>query len=397
MGLLIEKKRNILFVDDEQNILNGIRRMLRVMRKEWNMQFANSPEEALEKLAQTEFDIIVSDMRMPGMNGVELLNEVKNLYPTMIRFILSGYAERELILSASGVTHQFLAKPCEPEIIKNTIKKAFHLRDLLNSESLTNVVKQAEALPTLPDLYQKLTAALKRPDVNAEIIAEIVAQDVTITAKILQLVNSAFFGIPQEIHTINQAVSLLGIETINSLVFTSGTFKQFENEKVEKYGVRSLYNHSITTAVIAKKIMLHFSKNKKLGEDAMFAGMVHDFGKLILINNYTDKWGDVLKMQEEAQVPLPTIEKEILGVTHCEIGAYMLGAWGLSDNIVEAVLFHHTPLDVHPTTVTPLIALHIANTLEHVSSNTPGMGLADGILEKTGIQISLDELKEIVL
>ncbi|MBC8317540.1 MAG: response regulator [Desulfobulbaceae bacterium] len=120
-------KKRILFVDDEPNILVGLRRMLRSLRKEIDMEFAESGKEALQVMSKASFDVVVSDMRMPGMDGAELLTEVRRLYPDTIRIILSGYAAAEAIMRTETIVHQFLHKPCEPQNIKDTLLRSCQL------------------------------------------------------------------------------------------------------------------------------------------------------------------------------------------------------------------------------------------------------------------------------
>ena len=105
-------KTRILFVDDEPLVLQGLQRMLRPMRNEWEMAFVESGRRALEEMATLPFQVVVSDMRMPGMNGAQFLSHVQELYPRTVRLILSGHADKDLIMKCVGTAHQFLAKPC---------------------------------------------------------------------------------------------------------------------------------------------------------------------------------------------------------------------------------------------------------------------------------------------
>lgn len=188
-------KRRILFVDDEPNVLQGLQRMLRPMRSEWEMEFAGGGEEALQKMEQAPFDVIVSDMRMPGMNGAQLLKEVARRYPDTVRIVLSGHSDREYILQLVTTTHQYLAKPCDAQTIKDTVNRACALRDLLTSKELSALVSQVKSLPSLPSLYTRIIEILQSDDPSLQKIGQIVSEDIAMSAKVLQLVNSSFFGI----------------------------------------------------------------------------------------------------------------------------------------------------------------------------------------------------------
>ena len=129
-------KRNILFVDDEQNVLDGLRRMLRPLRSEIELTFANGGSNALELMVEHPFDVIVTDMRMPGMSGGELLDEVAKLHPQTVRIVLSGQSSAEKILQSLGPTHQYLSKPCRADKLLGTMKRALRLSELLRNEKV---------------------------------------------------------------------------------------------------------------------------------------------------------------------------------------------------------------------------------------------------------------------
>ena len=163
-----QRKTRILLVDDESNIRDGMRRMLHSMRNEWEMEFAASGDAALQVLnewknAQKPFDVVISDMRMPGMDGAELLSRVKDISPDSVRLILSGHSDTASIMKTVGTAHQYLNKPCNPELLKRTITRAFSLRMLLRDESLQQIVSQIDSLPSLPVVYQEVMACLQSP------------------------------------------------------------------------------------------------------------------------------------------------------------------------------------------------------------------------------------------
>src|ERR1700758_5310713 len=140
----------ILFVDDEPMVLDGVRRSLHAMRKDWEMSFVNSGHEALEAMAGQTFDIVVTDMRMPGMDGAQLLEEVKKRSPQSLRVILSGQSDRETILRSVNPTHQYLSKPCDGEELRTRLMRAFALKDLLENPELKGLVSKLDSLPSLP-------------------------------------------------------------------------------------------------------------------------------------------------------------------------------------------------------------------------------------------------------
>ena len=360
--------KRVMFVDDSPNVLSGLRRMLHKMSDEWEMEFAEDAHTALAKMAEKPFDAVISDMRMPEVNGAQLLQKVAELYPGTVRFILSGHSDQELILQSVSCTHQFLAKPCEPAQLISSIKNSFMIRGLLADEELKRQIACIPSLPTLPSTYNKLMAALGSETISLDTVARIVSEDVGMTAKILQMVNSAFFGLPTHVDSPLRAVSLLGVETIKALVLTAGVFDQFTISDLGNLSLERIYAHSMSVGVMAQKIARRLKLEKRLVDDAMLAGMMHDIGKPILLMHFRETLGSALKISAESQIPLYAAEEQVMGVSHAEIGAYLLSLWGEPDSTVEAVLQHHHPSRIANPRVNALTAVHLANAL-HEKAN----------------------------
>ena len=356
-------KKRILFVDDEPNVLRGLTRMLRSRREEWDMAFVGGGDEGLALMAQEPFDVVVSDMRMPGMDGAEFLAEVMRRYPNVVRLILSGHSEWELIMKSVGPAHQYLTKPCDPDQLKATVAQAFALRELLGDDHLRALVARMETLPSLPALYQRMVEALRSPDASCISVGEIVSQDPAMAAKVLQLVNSAFFGLGRHVAKPSQAVTLLGLDTIRSLVLSVHAFSELDRRQVNALSVDVLWTHSLTVGTVAKRIAQSEVDDPKLWDDALLAGLVHDIGKLVLGANLPDEYLSVRQRAASGEVTLLEAEHQVFGATHAEIGAYLLGLWALPDPIIEAVAFHHQPSRCQNRGFSPLTAVHAANCL----------------------------------
>lgn len=357
--------KNILFVDDESLVLTGLENMLRKLRHEWDMTFVASGREALELMKQKHFDIIISDMRMPKMDGVQLLNMVKSLYPGTVRFILSGHADRDMILRSVGSTHQFLSKPCDADALKAAVSRAFSLRDLLGSEKLAHLVFDMKAIPAIPELYEKVCMILNTPDCSIAAVSKIISRDVAMTAKILQLVNSAFFGLRRRVESVEQAAALLGLDTIKSVILTANVFDKFSENEMLTFGIHDLYMHCTHVGNIAQRVAIRLQLDKKLVDETMMAGMMHDLGKIVLIRTHQDAYREIHKQARRDARALVDVEQECLGVSHAEVGAYVLGLWGMTDSIVEAVAFHHAPSHCLVQTVNVMTAVHLANVFAH--------------------------------
>lgn len=359
------QKKRILFVDDEPNILNGLRRMLRSMRKTWDTDFACSGREALEKMKVAPYDVVVSDMRMPGMDGAELLEHVKKQYPDSLRFVLSGQSDRETILRSIGPTHQFMSKPTDAETIKTIVNRAFILRELLQSDQLKSFVSKTDSLPSLPHVYTELITELKSPNTSSKKIAAIIEQDLGMTAKILQLVNSAFFGFSHHISNTTEAVTYLGLEALRSLVLMVNIFHEESTLNIPGFSLDAVRDHSIEVGALAQKLAKTSALPKSVQEYIFMAALLHDSGKLVLASKAPEGYAEVLKKQQNESISSFHAEKEVLEATHAEVGAFLLGLWGLVDPIVEAVAFHHTPSECPVNEISPLTYVHVANALVH--------------------------------
>ncbi len=359
-----EMKKRILFVDDEINVLDGLRRMLRTMRHEWDMEFASSARDALGLIGDSRFDLIVSDMRMPEINGVQLLSQVKERCPRTIRIILSGHADSDLTLRAVGVAHQFLSKPCDAETLIGTVVRATELRSLLSNPRLEQLVTQIGALPSFPAIYSQVVEELETISPSVHKVGEIVARDISMSAKVLQIVNSAFFGLPRSITNPVEAVAHLGMEKIQLLVLSIHAFSPFEPKGAGLGLADQLWAHSVATGALARRIAEVEQVNRRMTDEAFAAGILHDIGKLILASTLPDEVERARRLAADLRIPTWHAELEVFGSTHAAVGAYVLGLWGLPDSIVEAVAFHHRPSDFPRSTFGALTAVHVADAID---------------------------------
>lgn len=338
---------SVLFVDDNENVLSGIRRMMYPLKKDWQLYYANGRNEAINILDKNFIDVIISDIRMPRVDGTQLLQEVKEKFPTIIRITLSGYASDELALKNSKIVHQSLLKPTSPKILISTIERLIRLKETLNNEELQKIVNGLDTLPSLPEIYIKLENEINSQNTSIDKIGNIIDKDPIITAKILQLTNSAFFGLPHNITNIKQALNFLGIKMIQTLVLTIKLFKMFEDKNQNSKLFKDVWEHCNKVAILARRIAILKSLSSEDIEDSYLSGLLHEIGKLILLSNYSTEDIDLLSSK----------------TSHANIGAYLLGVWGLPNSIVEAVAFHNIYIFMEPDQFTPTKAIFIANKI----------------------------------
>ena len=392
-------KKQILFVDDEPMVLKGLQRTLRKMRDEWDMTFTASGQEALAILDTNPVDVIISDMKMPEMDGTQLLAEVKQRHPHIVRLILSGHVEQETTIKSIQFAHQCLSKPCDAEVLKQTLAKLFTLRDILSDNAIKKIVSQIESLPSLPAIYTEIVAEMQSDDPSIKNVAAIIAKDMSMTAKILQVVNSVFFGLPQKIGNPQQAVMLLGLDTIKSLVLSAKIFSEFSQRNYAWFNIDSVFNHSITVSTYAKAIVNIEKMDQELVNFSLMAGLLHDLGKLILATNFKDTYRQVLTESLNSERNLWELELAAFGTSHAEIGAYLMGLWNLENPIIEAIAFHHRPAKSASNQVGLLTAVHTANALDHEDFSEQALEsnlqLDHEYLDRLGITNRIPEWRQI--
>lgn len=358
-------KTRILFVDDEPNVLSALRRMFHDMRGEWDMDFAADGPTGLALIAEQPYDVVVADMRMPGMDGAMFLREAQIHNPGAIRIVLSGHSDREMILETVRPAHQFLQKPCQPEQLKAVISRGLALREVFLDERVKNVVARLDKLPTVPRLYAALLDVLAQEEPSMREVAGLIAQDVGMAAGVLKLVNSAFFGLRVHVSSPAHAVNLLGLEVVKALVLGVGLFGRFDKEAFHDFDLEKLWSHCLGTARLAREIAQREDAGSDVREHCYIAGLLHDVGKLVMATNFPDLYREVILACQAGKGTVLDMEHQFFGASHAEVGAYLLGLWGVEDEVVRAVYLHHEPGRDRHAGFSPLLAVHTANRLEH--------------------------------
>ncbi|MDY0165213.1 MAG: HDOD domain-containing protein [Thermoguttaceae bacterium] len=354
--------QRILFVDDEPKLLSGLRRMLHAMRGQWHMDFAGSGAEALTRLLEQPFDIVVTDMRMPFMDGSELLRLIRERFPSTIRMVLSGQCDRHAVLKAVGPAHQFLTKPCNSETLKESLNRASQLRDRLGAAWPREVVSCVEAVPSLPDSLADLSTELAEPDSGNDQIGRIIGNDPGMAVRVLQLVNSGFYGSPQRTSDPPGAASLLGAERLRELIDSSEAFVATTPGQPHWIGVADVVEHSRAVSEAAESIAASESDDPHLIAEARWGGLLHDVGALVLLQQVPERYAAVLMTRTGSQCICDREQAEF-DADHAAMGAYLLALWGLPDSVVRITALHHAPAESDDCNFTALTAVHAADCL----------------------------------
>jgi putative nucleotidyltransferase with HDIG domain len=325
------------------------------------MHFAESGAKAIEALERAHFDVVVTDMRMPGMDGAELLQVVRDRWPDAIRIVLSGYAELQQVVRLVPYAHQYYSKPCEAGQLENLIERCLQLHELLHQPTLRAVVGRVSKLPSIPKVYAQLQQLLTSDDASVHQVARLISTDAAIAAKLLQLVNSAFFRLARRITGIEQAVNHLGFGAIRNLVLSAEVFSSWPGQGAKcVLSLDKLQSHVHKVAAAARALV---AETPPKADDALLAGLLHDIGYWVLSNECQAELTQSVALAVAENIPLYQAETRIIGASHAQVGAYLLGLWGLPYPVIEAVAHHHTPESVAQSEFDPLAAVAIAHAL----------------------------------
>ncbi len=348
----------ILFVDDDPLILRGLQRALHAKRSEWDMVFVDSGAKGLEEMAGGAFDVVVSDMRMPQMNGAEFLNAVKDHHPSTVRLVLSGHADKELILQCVGAAHQFLTKPCEPELLKAAIERVFESHPGVDPEHLKVLLSRLPEIPTLPHRFRELQTRLEDPDAGLADVASIIEADPGMSAKLLKLANSAFFGLRRQVVSVDDALMHLGVEIVKALLLLDGFLNQAPPALPKGIDLQVFAEQSLGIARLARRVATEEGCGSPA--DAFTAGLLHRVGVVVLAGGFPERYeSDVLQPAIREGSSVAAREQQAFGADHAAVGAYLLARWGLPRSLVDAVAFHLRP-SLGPPLPSAATAVHLA-------------------------------------
>ncbi|MFZ2958039.1 MAG: response regulator [Candidatus Ozemobacteraceae bacterium] len=384
----------VLFVDSEPNIIEGHKRMIHSLRPDWKAHFAEDASSAMAVLMHNPVDVVITELNIPCRDGTDLIGGVQKLFPHIVRMILSSESDvrSETVLQATQSAHQFLVKPCKAENLLEHIEHAMELRYLLKTPELMKIIGGMPYLPSLPPLYFKLVAALSSPNTSVSDIGDIISKDVSMTGRVLHLVNSAFFGLPRKITSPREAATLLGINTLKSLVLYVKLFFAAPESTIPGLSLEELWAHSSLAGRIAQEIVKSEGGNRLVMEEAMLGGMMHDVGKLLILEEKSYLNRVIRKLG--AEVSFDDAEYQEFSTSHAEIGAYLLGIWGIPDIIVAAVACHHRPMQITQTGFSVVTAVYVANAILHAGLDKP-LVIDDEYLDHIGVFGRLNTWKQI--
>jgi HD-like signal output (HDOD) protein/CheY-like chemotaxis protein len=387
--LFFEMTKQILLVGEEQPLWEDVRTFCEQPGSGWRAEFVQTGLEALALFAQHRFEAVVADVQLSDMSGVALLDDIMRWRANAIRIVLSDMADTESTVKCIGTGHHHLLKPCDAGTLWDALNQALTQETWLPSETVQDLVAQMRRVPSPPGIYFQIIEELQSPNASVERIGEFIRTDPAITAKVMQLANSAVFGLHlQVIHPV-EAVAYLGLETTKALVLLAHAFCVFDQVKLKGFSMEALWRHSVLTGRFARRIVQVEDRGPEPAEQASAGGLLHDIGQVLFAANLPESFGKALTMAHERKCRLLEAENVVFGASHAELGAYLLGIWGLPRPIVEAVALHHHPSQLIGQGFGPITAVHVANVLAHEACpEDPALAQAD---------LDMDHLRELDL
>lgn len=389
-------KKRILFVGEDQPLWQEFENLCGGADSAWQADFAGTGPGALALVEQFSFDAIVVDVDLSGMSGVDLLDCLQQWQPKAVRVVVSDIENAPSTVKCLGRAHHHLLKPCDAPMMIKALNQALAMESWLPSDAVRGLIARMRWVPSPPGIYAQILKEMRSPDASVEKIGELIAQDPAVTAKVLQLANSAVFALQLQVVHPTEAVAYIGLETTRALVVLAHTFSSFNQLHLVGFSGESLWRHSVLTGELARRVATLEDSGPELTEQAFAAGLLHDIGKLLFAANLSEPFGQAVALARAQNCRLWEAESRVFGASHAEMGACVLGIWGLPTPIVEAVALHHHPSQSKGQEFSPLTAVHVANVFEHDA--TPAGNLTElpeefdvAYLKRLGVDQRMEE------
>jgi putative nucleotidyltransferase with HDIG domain len=370
-------KKNLLLVDEDIFVLKALKRSLRKFSDQWTVSHAQSAQAALEQIDQGTIDVLITEVRLTAGDSELFLRSFLKRHPRAARIVLTGYTDGNAIFKFAGLAHQLLAKPWSDQTLVETIQRADLISRMLSDDKLKRTLNLIENFPSIPAVYMELSEKLRDAEASLQEIGGIIIRDPSLTIKLLQIVNSPFYGLPMPVTDPQKAVALLGLDIVKGLVLTSGIFNQFAGQRIADFPIDALWQHSLRTANIVRQIVKNEHLGKEVGEASFVASLLHDVGKIIIAFNFPEEFNEIKSRMAKEGMTAWRAEQLLLGASHAEIGAYLLGLWGLPLIVIKAVQQHHQPPLKDQAGIDHTALVHVADAIEKTTAQSPEKGLVD--------------------
>ena len=361
-------KVRVLIIDKNDEIRFELQSGLKKHVDSYDFLYTDKTDGVEESLNVNEIDIVLADISLEKKEDIQLLKSIKEDFPELFIVVFTGEESKLNVNDIYRFSHQILSKPINVDKVIESFERRKRMMKYLHDGKLMGVINNITDLPTLPETYLKIEEEMASKNVSVQRISSILSHDLSFTVKILHVVNSPFFGLKYKINNVMQAVSLLGVNIIKSLVLYHHTFSISPIGPKFKNYFEQLWIHSNKVGRYAEQILYDTNQAElEMIEEAYIAGLLHDIGKVVMLNidGYPDKVFEYIK---EHETRFSNAEYKIFGTSHSEIGAYFLSLWGLPERTAESVFTHNNPSLLDFSRFTVESAVFIANILANEDS-----------------------------
>jgi HD-like signal output (HDOD) protein len=353
--------RTVLCASDDAGVAAEVKERLHTDEHRWQFRCAGTSQEALEALSSGAVDALITPMSMAAPDGVNLLEYTHTHFPAVARLVLEGETSGPVQIAGVGPLTQTLSKPCTPRTLEAAVELVLGLRELIASEYLRTLFGAQESLAKPPAVYTRLVELSQDPQSTADDVVQLVQQDVGLTAEVLRLVNSAFYGQSDKVKDLSWAVVLLGLDTLKSLALAGVAFRPGA-PLPEGLNSDELATRAVRASVTAQKVSRREHWGPETTSELSLAALLAEVGLLVLAPGEPDGWALLRDQREE--LPSAALERDAFGCTVGEASAYLLGLWGFPVGAVAATAAQ--PLDLSdPETIAGAAPAALAVAFAH--------------------------------
>ena len=351
--------RNILLVGDDARRLQDPPPLPGT--EPWIVTVAATGSQALLELERRPQDVVVADVDAGTADAASLLCAISERWPSTSRIALCGSLEcstrpYQLALPAA---HQYIFRESAASEFHEAVERCLRLQDLLSQPGLRAVIGSVHRLPPRPRTFARLQVMMSHRNVTPKKICAVIEADAAITAKLLQLANCAMFHEREPIRNIEQALVRLGFLGLRNLVMCAEVLNGWRRATHGALDLDSMQAHVQRVA----RVTAALTAGSHCSDEAVLAAFLHDIGYWLLVQERPAQLDQAAALAVSTDIPMQEAERCILGTSHAEIGAYLLGLWGMPNTLVEAIAHHHTPELVGVARFNTLSALAVALAL----------------------------------
>ncbi len=362
-------RARLLFIDHDPAVLDAYRQALASMSTLWTIDCVQSKSEAVAAATQNPPDILVAALEADEEKDLDALSQISKAAPHAHAFIAIN-EERTARLQATLETNwRYLPRPCPADRLLFECQRCLALDSWLENPLIKEIVASRAEFQSLPPLYLKIVSLINSPHASTDQIAEAISTDLAFSSKVLETVNSSFYAFEDKVSDIAEAVSILGLDSIKNLALAIQLFNR-AGQSAERHAlVNELWHHSVSVAVVARRISLYETEDSKSAEEAYSAGLLHDIGKLVLLDAAPEAFAEARHLSRDDSIPLWQAETQTIGCNHAELGAYLLATWDLPEALSEAAALHHQPVNRCRSGFPAVAAVYVANTIVRQRGN----------------------------